>query len=77
MRTTIDRAGRLVIPKDLREAVGLRAGAVEVVVDGTGLRIEPIADDTLEEEGGRLVIPAPDALLDDEDVERLRRAGQR
>jgi len=30
MRATIDKAGRLVIPKQLRDYVGLRAGEVEV-----------------------------------------------
>lgn len=36
MRTTIDRAGRIVVPKPLRDAVGLTAGqAVEVTaLDG-------------------------------------------
>ena len=33
MRTTIDRAGRVVIPKPLREAAGLRGGEeIEVTV---------------------------------------------
>jgi AbrB family looped-hinge helix DNA binding protein len=38
MRTTIDEAGRLVIPKALRDVVGLRLGEVEVRVDGAGPR---------------------------------------
>ena len=43
MRTTIDKAGRVVIPKPLREQVGLAEGEVELVVDGAGVRIEPVA----------------------------------
>lgn len=40
MGTTVDAAGRLVIPKALRDAIGLAGGgAVEVTVDGSGLLI--------------------------------------
>ena len=34
MRTTIDKAGRLVIPQSLRAEVGLTAGIAGLVVDG-------------------------------------------
>ena len=45
MRSTIDKAGRLVIPKALRDMLGLVPGAVEVTPEGAGLHIEPLADD--------------------------------
>jgi AbrB family looped-hinge helix DNA binding protein len=77
MRATIDKAGRLVIPKPLRDRLGLSPGVVEVVADGAGLRVEPLADDTLEERGGRLVIPASGVVIDDEAVRSLRDADQR
>jgi AbrB family looped-hinge helix DNA binding protein len=77
MRATIDKAGRLVIPKPLRDRVGLRPGEVEVTVDGAGLRVEPLAGDALEERGRRLVIPSAGAEIDDELVRSLRDAGQR
>ena len=77
MRATIDKAGRLVIPKVLRERLGLRPGIVEVVADGTGLRVEPLAEDLLEERDGRLVIPPSGTPVDDETVRALRDAGQR
>ncbi len=72
MRATIDKAGRLVIPKPLRDRLGLVPGLVEVVADGNALRVEPLADDTLEPRGGRLVIPATGFPIGDETVQSLR-----
>jgi hypothetical protein len=66
-----------VIPKALRDRLGLRPGPVEVVADGAALRVEPIADDTLAERDGRLVIPASGIAIDDALVQALRDAGQR
>jgi AbrB family looped-hinge helix DNA binding protein len=77
MRATIDKAGRLVIPKRLRDDVGLRPGEVEVFAEGTGLRVEPLAGESLDERGARLVIPAGGAQIDDALVRSLRDAGQR
>jgi AbrB family looped-hinge helix DNA binding protein len=77
MRTTIDKAGRVVIPKALRDRVGLIPGEVEVIVDGSSLRIQPLAGDELVEESGRLVIPAVGSPIDDDLVRALRDAGQR
>jgi AbrB family looped-hinge helix DNA binding protein len=76
MRATIDQAGRLVIPKAIRDRLGLRPGAVEVVADGAGIRVEPIAGESLVERGGRLVIPPAGADVDDETVRALRDADQ-
>lgn len=76
MRATIDKAGRLVIPKALRDSLGLVPGDVEVSADGAGLHVEPLADDRLEDEDGLLVIPA-DAVVSDDLVRTLRDADQR
>lgn len=67
----------MVIPKPLRDAVGLVPGEVEVSADGAGLHIEPIADDLLDDENGLLVIPATDVMVSDELVRTLRDADQR
>jgi AbrB family looped-hinge helix DNA binding protein len=76
MRAAIDKAGRLVIPKALRDSLGLVPGEVEVTPDGAGLHIEPLANDYLADEDGFLVIPA-EASIDDELVRTLRDADQR
>ena len=77
MRATIDKAGRLVIPKALRDHLGLNPGEVEVTADGAGLHVEPIAGDSFDEREGRLVIPAGGAEINDDMVRALRDAGQR
>ena len=44
MRSTIDKAGRVVIPASIREKAGLTPGAaLEVTADDTGVRIERVA----------------------------------
>jgi AbrB family looped-hinge helix DNA binding protein len=77
MRSTMDKAGRLVIPKTLRDCIGLVPGEVEITVDGAALHIAPLADDRLEDEGGLLVIPAADVTVSDDFVRTLRDADQR
>jgi len=67
----------LVIPKPLRDRVGLRPGVVEVVVDGAGLRVEPIVGESLVERGDLLVIPASGTPIDDDIVRSLRDGDQR
>lgn len=59
MRTTIDKAGRLVIPRSLRDRIGLAGGGeVELELDGAAVRIEPVVHGELRQDGGLLVIPA-------------------
>ena len=63
----------MVIPKALRDSLGLVPGEVEVTPDGAGLHIEPLADERLQDEDGLLVIPA----VGDDLVRTLRDADQR
>lgn len=47
METTIDRAGRIVVPKTLRESLGLSAGTrVEITASGDGLLLRPVGPET-------------------------------
>lgn len=77
MRTTIDKAGRLVIPKALRDQLGLGAGEVELTADGRALRIEAVVADGLESDGEFLMIPASSAQRSDDDIRAMRFADQR
>ncbi|MGH9068106.1 MAG: AbrB/MazE/SpoVT family DNA-binding domain-containing protein [Acidimicrobiales bacterium] len=77
MKATIDKAGRLVIPKPLRDQIGLVPGPVDVAVDGADLRVSAPAGDDLVEEDGWLVVPPAGAPIDDSLVQTLRHADQR
>ena len=72
MRTTIDKAGRLVIPRSMRRRVGLdRGGEVQLEIDGIGIRVEPVAGTELRESAGLLVIPATGNPVDENTVREL------
>lgn len=64
MRTTIDTVGRLVIPRSLRDRIGLAGGGeVELELDGAAIRIEPVGGSSFREKDGLLVIPAAGTSL--------------
>lgn len=72
MRTTIDRAGRLVIPRSLRDRIGLAGGGeVEIALDGAAIRIEPVAGTELRDDGGLLLIRATGTPIDNALVREL------
>jgi AbrB family looped-hinge helix DNA binding protein len=78
MITTIDQAGRIVIPKSLREQAGLVPGIeIRVEADATGIHIEPAAGTGLELRGRFMTIPASGDQIDGEVVDRLRHGNQR
>lgn len=72
----MDKAGRLVIPAALRERVGMVPGPVDLIMDGTGIRIEAEVYDNVVEKNGRLVITGG-PVLTPEELRELRLADQR
>lgn len=81
MRVSVDRVGRVVIPKPLRVALGIGPDTeLELVTDGVGLRLDPIhASERLvtERDGLPLLGFVPGVVVTDEDVRRLRDELQR
>ena len=57
MKTTLDRFGRVVIPKEIRDKMGLKPGAeIDIGENGNEIIVKPLDDETpLEIEDGVLV----------------------
>ena len=68
MEVVVDHVGRIVVPKALRDRLGLVAGsAVDVSLYGDGLHIAPSGRTArLEERDGKLVAVAERAVSDDD-----------
>lgn len=67
----------MVVPKELRERIGLVPGEVEIEIDGAALRLVPVAADRVHEVDGRLVVARTGVALTDDDVRALRDADRR
>ena len=67
METTIDSVGRIVVPKPLRDALGLTPGAtVDISRYGAGLQLVPAGRTArLVEESGALVATGSTVIDDD------------
>lgn len=62
MKTTIDKAGRVVIPAPLRDRAGLTPGVeIEVTLDDTAVRLERIAPAPRLVRVGRRLVARPAA----------------
>jgi AbrB family looped-hinge helix DNA binding protein len=62
MRTTIDKAGRVVIPAAIRDQAKLTPGTeLDVTVDDTGIRIERVAPGPRLVKVGRRLVARPTA----------------
>jgi AbrB family looped-hinge helix DNA binding protein len=65
MRTTIDKAGRVVIPAAVRERAGFSPGtALEVTVDELGIRLERMAAGPRLVKVGRRLVARPTVAAD-------------
>lgn len=78
MTSSVDSVGRVVIPKALRDALGLRTGSVvDISRYGAGLQLVPVGRTArLIEESGALVATG-DTQIDDEVVFGLIDSGRR
>ena len=62
MKSTIDRAGRIVVPKAIREAAHLRPGTVvRFRVQGGHVEIEPVPLTVTLQRRGSLVVAVPES----------------
>lgn len=60
MRTTIDKAGRVVIPAAMRERAGLVAGAeIEITLEDSAMRLERVAPGPRLVKVGRRMVARP------------------
>ena len=78
METTIDAGGRIVVPKVLREALGLVAGStVDITQYGAGLQVVPAGRTARLVEQDGVLVATGDTQIDDDDVFALIDAGRR
>jgi len=66
-----------VIPRVLRDRIGMSAGEVEVTVTGSAVQVEPVISGEVIERDGLLVIATAGPELTADDVRELRLADQR
>ncbi|HQF02352.1 MAG TPA: AbrB/MazE/SpoVT family DNA-binding domain-containing protein [Phycicoccus sp.] len=81
MLASLDKAGRVVIPKDARDQLGLLPEAqFDVTVTGDGLLLTPIRRPTrrvIEVDGWPVIEAIGGSSMTDADVQRWRDDGQR
>lgn len=78
MRTTIDSAGRLVVPKVLRDRLGLTPGStVDVSPYGAGLQMVPVSRTARVRTARGKVVAESTTVITDDDVFAILDADRR
>ena len=78
MRATVDSMGRVVIPKTLRDELGLVPGAeIDISRFGGGVHVEPVSRVARLEREGRYLVVTGKGTIDDATVFGLIDAGRR
>jgi len=72
-RVTIDHAGRIVIPKAIRDRYGLHSGSnLEIAEDGDRISLEPSAEEAVVSKRGKLLIIASELAGEPGDARSMR-----
>ena len=79
MKATIDSAGRLLLPKSLRDALGLTPGStVDIAAYGAGVQVTPGGRTAhLERDTGGRLIAVSDTVVTDDEMFALIDSGRR
>ncbi|HXH56770.1 AbrB/MazE/SpoVT family DNA-binding domain-containing protein [Iamia sp.] len=78
MEASIDSVGRIVIPKGLRDALGLVSGSsVDLSLYGSGLQLVPSGRTARLVESDGVLVAESDIAIDDDTVLGLIDAGRR
>lgn len=81
MMVSVDKAGRVVIPKEVRDQLGLTADAsLELDIEGDAIRLTPhrrASRQVVEVDGLPVLVPVEGSTPTDADVQQRRDADQR